>query len=68
MDNKFKEIFWCGFLMWAIGEDDILAEFEKETGNKKIRLPKTSIEKMIDKATGYDKEHYRRSPHEPHHP
>ena len=57
-DNKdrFLAIAWYDFLSWAIGQDDILAQFETESGLRRSRAPRNVIEAMIDKATGYDKE------------
>jgi hypothetical protein len=41
---------WADCLHWALGEADIKARFEIETGNK-WSPPKSQAEKMIDEAT-----------------
>ena len=43
---------WCGSLYWAIGEPDIRAAFEKDSGLH-YSEPTSPIESMIDDATGY---------------
>tara|TARA_B100000035_G_C20658322_1_gene404157 strand:- start:88 stop:369 length:282 start_codon:yes stop_codon:yes gene_type:complete len=34
-------------------------QYEKETGNKRVSFPKNDIEKMIDKATGFEDENQK---------
>ena len=48
---------WLGCLHWAIGKDEIRAQFKSDTGkNLESLVGATAFEKMIDKATGYDRE------------
>src|SRR6478609_2456928 len=44
---------WVSCLHWALGEEEIIAAFRRETG---VRWTpgKTGIERMIDQATGAD--------------
>lgn len=44
---------WYGCLMWAVGEDEIVAEFSKQTGCP-IPSRKGGIDAMIDRACGLD--------------
>jgi hypothetical protein len=46
------QIAWQDFLWWAIGEKEIVKQFEEQTGMK-FSAPKNGIEKMIDDATGF---------------
>jgi hypothetical protein len=47
-------IAWRDCLMWAQGEPEIRATFEAETGMKLPSDSASPIERMVDKATGYD--------------
>lgn len=51
--ETFVEMMWGGFILWAAGEQKILAEFTKATGIKVPTSPRSALEAMIDKATGY---------------
>ena len=44
---------WYDCLMWAAGEDEIRHAFEEETGMK-IKAARSPLDRMIDKATGFD--------------
>lgn len=44
---------WVACLVWAIGQDDILAKFRSDTGNQ-WTPPRDGLSKMIDAATGAD--------------
>jgi len=59
LDDKMPEPFasaaWVGFINFALGKDEILRRFEKDTGEQPYSPPKTGLEALIDKATGYDK-------------
>lgn len=46
---------WEGCLRWALGKDEILNAFRAETGNQ-WHPGRTPIDRMIDKATGVDRE------------
>lgn len=50
----FMEAAWLGFVEWAIGAPDVIAQWEKETGRKMAGPPRTGLDAAIDKATGYD--------------
>ena len=43
---------WLGCMHWAIGEDNIRAAFEAETGHR-YTAPKNGLERMIDESTGH---------------
>lgn len=45
---------WVDALRWAIGEEKVLADFRKATGNA-WTPPKTPIDAMVDSASGADK-------------
>lgn len=45
---------WAGCMSWAAGEPEIVAAFQRETGNK-YRPPTTGLEAAIDKAAGADR-------------
>ena len=38
---------WYGCISWALGNDDVRAAFEKETGHRYI-APKNGLDRMID--------------------
>lgn len=44
---------WSGLMEFLLGQDDVRAQFERETGVPTFRPP-TGIEKLIDEASGYD--------------
>lgn len=48
---------WHGALMWAVGEPDILAAFEADTGLRLPKLPTSPIEAMIDNAVDIESAH-----------
>lgn len=43
---------WVGFIHWAIGSEQVRADFAKATGMT-WRSPRSGIDLMIDEATGY---------------
>ena len=45
---------WAGFLRFAISEEGMRRQFTEETGIQIPKAPRSVIEAMIDKATGYD--------------
>jgi hypothetical protein len=47
---------WASALHWAIGSDHVRADFEAMTG-KKWTPPRNGLDRMIDEATGADKEY-----------
>jgi hypothetical protein len=46
---------WLGCIRWALGKSDILAAFRADTGNT-WEPGRTPIDRMIDEATGADRE------------
>ena len=52
-DHPLNIATWTGFLNFTIGEERLHREFEEATGTKIPAAPKSPIEAMIDKATGY---------------
>ena len=51
-NHDLNRAAWAACLMWAIGEPNVLAQFEADTGLK-FTPPRNGIEAMIDKATGH---------------
>lgn len=48
---------WIGLLVWASEKEDIVEDFKRDTGKDiKSFLNRTPIIRMIDEATGYDKD------------
>lgn len=47
----YMEGAWASCMSWAINNEEILKEFEKQTGNR-WRRSKSRLETMIDSATG----------------
>lgn len=43
---------WASCMQWAIGNDDIRAAFDADTGNH-YEAPKTALDRMVDDATGH---------------
>jgi hypothetical protein len=50
-DDHYMYPAYLGFLSFALGNVDILAQYRAETGDK-WQPGKTSLERMIDEATG----------------
>lgn len=48
---------WIGCLHWALGNDEIIAAFRAETGNR-WTPGRTGIDRMIDEATGADRKFF----------
>lgn len=53
-NTDFNEVAWAAFIHWAIDKEDICKQFEEETGTFPYSPPKTGLEALIDKATGFD--------------
>ncbi len=53
-EKAFHLIAFADFVRWASAEDGMLDDYEADTG-KKIKQPRTALEKMIDKATGHER-------------
>lgn len=48
---------WIGCVMWASGQELIVAEFCKETGfNANFFIHRSALDAAIDKATGFERE------------
>jgi hypothetical protein len=45
---------WASCLSWAIGKDEMRADFEKETG-RHWSPPRSGLDRAIDEATGADR-------------
>lgn len=46
---------FLGCAEWAIGSEDVRADYLKATGIDLVRIvPRNGLDAMIDKATGYD--------------
>ncbi len=52
--ETFREIAWRDFMVFAVGEPDMRAAFEKAKGFPPFAAAKNGLEAMIDKATGID--------------
>ena len=53
MDNDaFNELAWRDFILWAIENEGVRAQFRKETGKALFRPPENQFERLIDNATG----------------
>ena len=52
--DAFKEIAWLGFIHWAIGEETLRTQFEKETGMVFIEPARYGIAILIDQFCGVD--------------
>lgn len=46
---------WIGALMFAIGQPEIMAQFQRETGVRWVP-PRNGIERMIDESTGHSQQ------------
>ena len=46
---------FVGFLLWASAETDFPREWQERTGKRLPTGPRSPLDAMIDKATGYDK-------------
>ena len=55
MDEAFKQIAWHDFIMFALENKNIQQQFEEATGKKMPVTARSSMDAMIDKATGYQK-------------
>jgi len=44
---------YFGCLRWALGKEEILNQFEKDTG-KFILIARSGLDKLIDESTGFD--------------
>lgn len=45
------------FVLWAVGQTDMLAQFKKDSGYElESLIPKNGLERMIDEATGRTKD------------
>lgn len=53
--SELAMLAWLGALHFAIGDDDALAKFRADTGNK-WRPSRIPIERMIDEVTGAERE------------
>ena len=55
--DTFHFEMWVGFLSFALSNDEMRSDFEKDTGTPSlpISLPTNGIEKMIDDACGVPK-------------
>ena len=51
--DPLMRLAWCDCLMWAIGEEAIVATFRAETCNKWTPA-RGGLDKLIDAATGAD--------------
>jgi hypothetical protein len=51
--DDFMEVAWRDFMDWAIRQDFLIAAFEQTTGIKFRKPPKTLLDQLIDKATGF---------------
>lgn len=51
--NELIQGMWVSFLGWALGSEDIVSRFREDTGNR-YSPGRTTIERMVDQATGYE--------------
>lgn len=58
-DEAYLLPAWLGCLRWAMGEEKIMAQFEKDTGEKWIP-GRSPIERMVDDACGVQKEFFEK--------
>lgn len=49
---------WLGCIRWALGEEDVMAQFRRETGTQ-WTPGRSGLERMIDKVTGADEQFFR---------
>lgn len=52
MTDLLMEIAWRDFILWAVQDEGVMAQYKEETG-KTMSGPANAIEAAIDKATGY---------------
>lgn len=57
-DDALIPGMWYSCIHWALGKPEFIEAFQKDTGNN-YRPPKSAIEKMVDEATGADKDFIR---------
>ena len=57
--DEFHFDMWGGAMKFLIGQDEVRARFEAETGQRFI-MPRSGFEAMIDKACGISPEGYVR--------
>jgi len=50
--EEFLSSAWASFVDWASRNDEIVAQFESETGERKLPAPRNQLERMIDEACG----------------
>jgi len=52
--DKPQAIAWVSCLRWALGNEDVLAQFRQDTGTRWVP-GKGALDRMIDEATGADR-------------
>ena len=52
--DKLQAIAWVDCLRWALSNDDVLAQFRQDTGNR-WAPSRGVLDRMIDEATGADR-------------
>ncbi len=52
MSDLLMEMAWRDFILWAVQDGDVLAQYKEETG-KTMDGPASGLEAAIDEATGY---------------
>ena len=51
--DSLQAIAWVSCLRWALSEDDLLAQFREDTGNR-WEPGRGALDRMIDEAVGAD--------------
>ena len=51
-DNHIMALAWRDGVLWALGNDEIVQRFEKETGERLLARKRLPIEVLVDQACG----------------
>lgn len=54
-EKAFHLVAFADFIRWASREPRMIDDYEADTGKKVIKRERTALERMIDKASGYDR-------------
>ena len=54
-EDDFNAIAWSDFIIWAWNKSELREQFTKKTGLS-FQPPRTSIDVILDAATGYKKD------------
>lgn len=55
-EKQFHLIAFADFIRWASREGRMIDDYEADTGKKVIKRTRSALERMIDEATGHDRQ------------